>query len=179
MPTYRLCPRCELNYITEDEEYCSVCRDELHGIVPEEEEDDDLFEPKKVVSGTITLEQAVKNVVVGLPYTLILEQPNFNTSINGLGTIQSMEQAVNNIILRLNQSYGGMVGPDENDLNDIIYDVNTMDLGEPRLFTGDKKIVMASGGFNKYGRTYIKHDKPYPFTVSAIIRAVTMGGPGL
>ena len=138
-----------------------------------------LFEPKTVSSGTITLEQPVKNVVVGLPYTLILEQPNFNTNINGIGNVQSMEQAVNNIVLRLNQSYGGMVGPDEDNLNNIVYDVNTMDLGEPRLFTGDKKIVMASGGFNKYGRTYIKHDSPYPFTVSAIIRAVTMGGPGL
>ncbi|MBO6246921.1 MAG: hypothetical protein J6N55_11685 [Anaerovibrio sp.] len=138
-----------------------------------------LFEPKTVSSGTITLEQPVNNVVVGLPYTLILEQPNFNTNINGIGNVQSMEQAVNNIVLRLNQSYGGMVGPDEDNLNNIVYDVNTMDLGEPRLFTGDKKIVMASGGFNKYGRTYIKHDSPYPFTVSAIIRAVTMGGPGL
>ena len=138
-----------------------------------------LFEPKTVSGGSITLEQPVKNVVVGLPYTMIMEQPNFNTNMNGLGNIQSMEQAVNNIVLRLSNSYGGMVGPDEYNLNEIIYEVNVMDLGEKRLFTGDKKIVMASGGFNKYGRTYIKHDKPYPFTVSAIIRAVTMGGPGI
>lgn len=138
-----------------------------------------LFEPKTVSGGSITLEQPAKNVVVGLPYTMIMEQPNFNTNMNGLGNIQSMEQAVNNIVLRLSNSYGGMVGPDEYNLNEIIYEVNVMDLGEKRLFTGDKKIVMASGGFNKYGRTYIKHDKPYPFTVSAIIRAVTMGGPGI
>ena len=26
---YKLCPRCELNYIPEDEEYCGVCKAEL------------------------------------------------------------------------------------------------------------------------------------------------------
>ena len=26
MPKYKLCPRCELNYITEDEDLCDVCK---------------------------------------------------------------------------------------------------------------------------------------------------------
>ena len=29
MPKYVLCPRCELNYILEGEEYCDVCKAEL------------------------------------------------------------------------------------------------------------------------------------------------------
>ena len=29
MPKYKLCPRCELNYIPEDEDYCGVCKAEL------------------------------------------------------------------------------------------------------------------------------------------------------
>jgi hypothetical protein len=29
MPKYVLCPRCELNYIKEGEEYCDVCKAEL------------------------------------------------------------------------------------------------------------------------------------------------------
>ncbi len=29
MPKYKLCPRCELNYIPEEEEYCGVCKAEL------------------------------------------------------------------------------------------------------------------------------------------------------
>ena len=33
MPKYKKCPRCELNYILENEDYCSVCKDELKGIV--------------------------------------------------------------------------------------------------------------------------------------------------
>ena len=40
MPAYKLCPRCQLNYILENEDYCSICRDELRGIKVEEEDDD-------------------------------------------------------------------------------------------------------------------------------------------
>ena len=40
MPAYKLCPRCQLNYILESEDYCSICRDELRGIKVEEEEED-------------------------------------------------------------------------------------------------------------------------------------------
>ena len=28
---YRRCPRCQLNYITEDSQLCSVCMDEMEG----------------------------------------------------------------------------------------------------------------------------------------------------
>ena len=40
MPQYKLCPRCMLNYISEDEDYCEVCKEELRGVRFEEEEDD-------------------------------------------------------------------------------------------------------------------------------------------
>lgn len=36
MPKYKKCPRCELNYILEEEEYCEICREELRGIAHEE-----------------------------------------------------------------------------------------------------------------------------------------------
>lgn len=32
-----LCPRCELNYITESEQYCKVCLQEMHGSAPVDE----------------------------------------------------------------------------------------------------------------------------------------------
>lgn len=138
-----------------------------------------LFDKRKVVNGQIVLEQPVQDVIVGLPYTMILEQPNFNTTVNGIGNIQGMQRAVNTIILRLSNSFGGEIGPDKDTLHDIIYDVDALDMGEPLLFSGDKNITMGSGGFNKYGRVYIKHAKPYPFTVLAIVRGVTLGGTGL
>ena len=33
-----LCPRCELNYIMDNEPYCKVCLQEMHGTAPVEEE---------------------------------------------------------------------------------------------------------------------------------------------
>ena len=76
----------------------------------------------------------------------------------------------------MSNSFGGEIGPNSRVLSDIIYDVGTMELGQHILYTGDKKVTLASGGFNIDGRVYIRHDKPYPFTLSAIIRAVTFGG---
>ena len=138
-----------------------------------------LFDPMTVENGSISLPEAVTNVVVGLPYTMILEQPDFNTTVSGIGNIQGMQQTVNTVILRLSNSFGGEIGPDKNTLHDIMYDVGAMDLGEPCLYSGDKGITMGSGGFNKHGRVYIRHDKPYPFTLLSIVRGVTLGGTGL
>ena len=36
---YEKCPRCELNYKSSDEKYCSVCMIELEGDTFDEEED--------------------------------------------------------------------------------------------------------------------------------------------
>lgn len=138
-----------------------------------------LFDPMTVENGSVSLPEAVTNVVVGLPYTMILEQPDFNTTVSGIGNIQGMQQTVNTVILRLSNSFGGEIGPDKNTLHDIMYDVGAMDLGEPCLYSGDKGITMGSGGFNKHGRVYIRHDKPYPFTLLSIVRGVTLGGTGL
>ena len=134
-----------------------------------------LFDPLTVEDGTITLPQASKRVTVGLPYTMIIEQPNFETQTNS-GTMQGREKAVTTAIFRLTQSYGGEAGPDKNTLNELIYDPGRLELGEGVLYSGDLDVTMAAGGFNTNGRVYFKHDKPYPVTISAIIRAVTFGG---
>ena len=47
---YKLCPRCELNYIPEDEEYCEVCKVELGKtnakLIEDDDLDDSIFEEK-------------------------------------------------------------------------------------------------------------------------------------
>lgn len=136
-----------------------------------------LFDPKTVENGAITLDQASKEIIVGLPYTMKLEQPNFESQTRD-GTLQGREKAVTSAIFRLTQSFGGEAGPDESTLNEMIYDVGRLELGGNVLFSGDLNITMAAGGFNKNGRVFLKHDKPYPFTLSAIVRAVTIGGAG-
>ena len=134
-----------------------------------------LFDPKTVKNGKITLDQASKVIVVGLPYTMKLELPNIEIQTRD-GTMQGREKTVTHAIFRLTQSFGGEAGPDENTLDEMIYDVGRLELGEAVLYSGDLIVTLPAGGFNKNGRVFLRHDKPYPFTVSAIIRAVTFGG---
>lgn len=41
MPKYIKCPRCDINYITEDKEYCDICEAEMKGIAFDEVIDDE------------------------------------------------------------------------------------------------------------------------------------------
>jgi|AGTN01.2.fsa_nt_gi hypothetical protein len=42
MPKYKKCPRCDINYITEDREYCDICIAEMRGqnLFAEDDEDE-------------------------------------------------------------------------------------------------------------------------------------------
>lgn len=41
MAKFKKCPRCELNYIPIEEDYCSICKEELKGLLVEDIEEDD------------------------------------------------------------------------------------------------------------------------------------------
>ena len=44
MPKFKKCPRCEINYIPEDKEYCPICEREMRGIVDAIPDDDEDYE---------------------------------------------------------------------------------------------------------------------------------------
>lgn len=127
-----------------------------------------------VSNGQITLPEAVTRAVVGLPYTMTIEQANFDAGNTDSGTLQGRKKVVRTAILRLIKSYGGSIGPDASAQNKIIYDPSRIELGENLLYSGDKEIVLGTGGYDTYGRTYIVQAEPYPFVISAIIREVTI-----
>ena len=135
-----------------------------------------LYDLMTVTNGTVTIPQAAKKITVGLPYTMIIKQPNFDISVQGSGSIQGRYVDIANVILRVTRSFDGKIGSTEELQNEIIYDPERLELGEVVLYSGDKKVTIPKGGFNKHGRIVITHDKPYPFNLSAIIRAVTIGG---
>ncbi|MGP1470944.1 MAG: hypothetical protein ACTTJE_05035 [Schwartzia sp. (in: firmicutes)] len=134
-----------------------------------------LFEPMTVTAGRIRLPEAARRVTVGLPYKEKLLTPN--VEIQGQdGTIQGRLKKVTGCTLRLSKSYGGEIGASARATSEIRYDPDLLETGEDVLFSGDIKATLAIGGFNMEGRVYIDHKTPYPFTLSAIIRSVTMGG---
>ena len=115
-------------------------------------------------------------VTVGLPYTMTLEQPNWDAGNTDTGTVQGRKKTVTNAILRLTKSYGGKIGQTKRAQDAIIYDAQRMENGGDVLYTGDKKVVLPAGGWNTEGRTVITHETPYPFSLSAIVREVSFGG---
>lgn len=117
-----------------------------------------------------------KRVTVGLPYTMTLEQPNWDAGNTDTGTVQGRKKTVTNAILRLTKSYGGKIGQTKRAQDAIIYDAQRMEDGGDVLYTGDKKVVLPAGGWNTEGRTVITHETPYPFSLSAIVREVSFGG---
>lgn len=127
-----------------------------------------------VSNGQITLPEAVTRAVVGLPYQMVVEQANFDAGNTDSGTLQGRHKVVTTAILRLIKSYGGSIGPNAASQNKIIYDPERIELTEQRLFSGDKEVVLGTGGYDNFGRTYIIQDEPYPFILSAIIREVTL-----
>ena len=128
----------------------------------------------KVENGELTLPEKVSRAVVGLPYNMTIEQANFEAGNTETGTIQGRNKVVSTAILRLVKSYGGSIGPNSTAQNKIIYDTERLELGEKVLYSGDKEVQLATGGYNTHGRTYIVHNTPYPFVLSAIIREVSM-----
>lgn len=135
-----------------------------------------LLDKMTVAEGKLNLPKETKNAYVGLPYTMIIEQPNFDITTQDTGTMQARKKAVQKCILRLQNSYGGYVGANKDCLDNIRYDNEYMQIDDESkiLYSGDLEIPIR-GGFNNEGRIYIKHDTPYSFSVSAIIRSVTLG----
>ena len=140
--------------------------------------DNYLYNPMTVAGGKVTLPDGVaaKRLVIGIPYTMYLEQPNWDAGNTESGTVQGRKKTVTKAILRLKNSFGGWIGPDAGHLQEIIYDPHHLETGEAVLVTGDTTVTLHEKGVNTEGRTYIRHETPYPFTLSAIIREVTFLG---
>ncbi|MBQ2136378.1 MAG: hypothetical protein II430_00300 [Selenomonas sp.] len=127
-----------------------------------------------VSNGQITLPEKVKKAVVGLGYEMVVEQANFEAGNTESGTLQGRDKMISSAILRLVKSYGGKIGPVSTALNEIIYDPSRLETGQDVLYSGDKEVVLGTGGYDTYGRVYIEQNTPYPFILSAIIREVTL-----
>lgn len=129
-------------------------------------------------AGTITITGAqAKQWTIGLPYTMEIEQPNFEAMSNS-GTQQGRYKKVSSVILRLTNSLGGEVGSSSGYTDKIKYSEYKTN-GEVILYSGDKEATLPNkpiGGYLPGGRTYIKSDDPYPFYLNSIVRKVSFGG---
>ncbi len=117
-----------------------------------------------------------KRWIVGLPYKMIIEQPNIELMTNA-GTMQGKMKKVSEVILRLSNTMGGRIGVSNQFTDEIKYE--NSESTYLVLYTGDKKSSMptkVSGGYENSGRVYIESSDPYPFYLSSVVRVVSFGG---
>ena len=124
--------------------------------------------------GTLTLPTGVNDIVVGIPYEMEIELPNIEMKI-GDGTMQGRYKVVPEVILRLYNTLGGVVGPSSDVFDSLSYD-EYQAVENIKLYSGDKKQQVPIGGFNTEGRITVKSNDAYPFNLLAMVREVSFGG---
>jgi len=122
---------------------------------------------KTVSSGSITLDRSTTRCHIGLSYTSTLQ--TMRVEAGGVeGTSQGKTKRIRDITLRVLNSVGAKVGPDESTLELIPFRDSSMamDSAVP-MFTGDKDIEFPSG-YDSDGFVVVKQDQALPLTILAI-----------
>lgn len=125
-----------------------------------------VFPNKTVSSGSIEIESECNTIVVGLPYTMRLQPESIE--LPGTGSA-SAKKRVSQVTLKLYNTVGGLVGPDEDNLEEIPFRSTSVPFGfPPSLFTGNKKVPIDSSSEDE-ANVLIVHKQPLPMTILAII----------
>lgn len=125
-----------------------------------------------VSSGAITLTKSGDKVHVGLPYTAKIRTMRLETgSSSGVG--QTKRKVISRLNIRFYETIQAKIGPDEDNLDEILFNTTTQVWGEAvPMYTGDKDMPFP-GGHNRDAYLLIVHDAPLPFTLLALVPEVT------
>lgn len=126
---------------------------------------------KTVASGSITLERSASVVHIGLPCPCRLQTLRLNAGAQA-GTSQGKTKRINELVVRLQDTLGGKVGPTESDLEELEFrsSADAMDAA-PDFYTGDKRLDWR-GGYEKEGYVWYVNEQPFPATIVALIPEV-------
>jgi hypothetical protein len=124
--------------------------------------------PSRVVtSGSITLDAAYTDIVVGLPYTSTLKTLRLEVP-DPAGSTTGRKARIDHVSLRLLNSYGGEMGDKLGELDPVVYRSSGDLMDEPiPLFTGDLKAGFR-GGFEREKVIIIQHSGPSSFNLLSI-----------
>jgi hypothetical protein len=130
---------------------------------------DGAVQPNAVVSsGQITLATAASKVLVGLPYTSLIQPMKFDFQTQ-VGPTRGLNKRINRVTVSLYKSLGGEASTDGTDwywLYPRDFD-DPMDASPP-VFSGDTEVVL-SGNYSQNADVYLRQNLPYPFTVRALV----------
>lgn len=120
---------------------------------------------RTVESGEVTLQYKVARASLGFGYRSLLDTQR-PAGGNNKGSAQGKLGAINHLITRFVDSLGGSVGPDEDNLQEILFRSasDEMDLPPP-LFSGDKEIHWPDG-FSTDRNVIFVQDQPLPSVIA-------------
>lgn len=129
--------------------------------------------PQQTVSGaTVTLSDVASKAIVGIPYFADLETLNIEIGLSE-GSLQGRRVNISRITLRMLNSRGGWLGPDFDNLHELLGDYDTST--DTSLFTDDVKITLGQG-YKDGGRFCFRQIDPLPVTILGIVPILTPGG---
>ena len=138
-----------------------------------------VLEEQVVTDGTVNVSSTYSLVHIGLPYYADLETLNIEVPENE-GTVQSKRLKIGNATFRIENTRGGYIGPDEDDLweaftYDKINQYSGDNIGELDMYTGDLRVPLGSQ-YSDEGNVFYRQVDPLPVTIGAIIPEVNIGG---
>lgn len=133
-----------------------------------------------VNGGEVSIPNAAGKIHVGLPMESTLETLNLDLGqVQGLGTVQGRTKSVGEVTLRVEDTRGIFIGPEDGD-RDSRHLVEwkqraTENWGEAiKPYTGDVKIT-PPWDWNTRGTVCVKQFDPLPMTILSIMPDVTVG----
>lgn len=135
---------------------------------------DGAVHPQRVVTGgQITLDRAGSLVHVGLPYESDLQTLPVAMQIDGFG--QGRYKNVNHAWLRVFQSSGIFIGPDEDKLVEA-KQRTTEPYGSPPALKSEEIRIMLTPSWADSGQVYVRQRDPLPLTIVGMTLEVAIGG---
>lgn len=123
-----------------------------------------------VTQGTVNLPDSYFKVHIGLPFQYRLQPMRFDLDTYGnsaYGSNRKISDLTISFLETLNAKYGSSM----DNLFDILWRTTEPYTTPPKLFTGDKRVVM-DGGFSTEDPILIVGDDPFPCTVRAIFARI-------
>lgn len=133
-----------------------------------------------VSGGAVTLPNAATKVHVGLPMVASLQTLDLDLgNVQGLGTVQGRQKSVSEVTLRVEETRGIWIGPNDGTRESgklVEYKQRATEAWNEAigLYTGDLSITVP-WDWNTAGRVWLKQFDPLPMTILAIMPDVTLG----
>lgn len=128
---------------------------------------------KVVVNGTVELDHPATVVQIGLPYTADLQTLPPTIQVDGYG--QGRQLNVNKVWVRVYQSSGIFVGPDEDSLMEYKQRTTQTYGTPPDLESGQAEVTLLPK-WNTDGQVFIRQENPLPLTVVSLTAEMAVGG---